>query len=83
MKKLIRVRNLFMSSTIMCTLIVMTFTFESVGIKWFWSENIIAVTILGFLAIFFGYFWFRIQREIRKLNSKISRKNWYTMVLLK
>ena len=53
-----------MSTTIMCAFLAVTFSFDSIGIHWFWSDNIPVAIVLGVLAIILGTFWFRTQRKI-------------------
>lgn len=64
MKGSIKKRNLFMSTAIMCALLTVTFSFDSVGIHCFWSDNIPVAIVLGVLAVILGTFWFRTQRKI-------------------
>ncbi len=70
MKEIIKQRNLFMSTTIMCVLLSISFSFDSLGIHWFWADNIPVAIVLGVLSIIFGTFWFRMQRKIRKYNDQ-------------
>ncbi len=65
MKELIKKRNFFMSVTFMSALLTVTFSFDSIGIHWFWSDNIPGAIVLGILAIILGIFWFRTQRKIK------------------
>jgi len=69
MKELIKKRNLFMSTTIMCVLLTIAFSFDSIGIHWFWSGNIPVAIVLGVLAIILGTFWFRTQRKIKEFKN--------------
>jgi len=70
MKELIKKRNLFMSTAIMCVLLTVAFSFDSIGIHWFWSGNIPVAIVLGVLAIILGTFWFRTQRKIKELKNQ-------------
>ncbi|NQU66549.1 MAG: hypothetical protein HQ510_01270 [Candidatus Marinimicrobia bacterium] len=65
MKELIKKRNFFMSITFMSAFLTVTFSFDSIGIHWFWSDNIPVAIVLGILAIILGTFWFRTQRKIK------------------
>ncbi len=70
MKELIKKRNLFMSTTLMCALLTVTFSFDSIGIHWFWSDNIPVAIVLGILAIILGTFWFRVQRKMKEFLNQ-------------
>ena len=70
MKEIIKQRNLFMSTTIMCVLLSITFSFDSLGIHWFWADNIPVAIVLAVLAIILGTFWFRTQRKVKKYNKQ-------------
>ncbi len=69
MKELIKKRNLFMSTTLMCVLLIVAFSIDSMGIHWFWSSNIPVVIVLGIFAIIFGTSWFRTQIKIKELKN--------------
>ena len=64
MKELIKKRNLFMSTTLMCTFLIVAFSFDKTGVHWFWSDNIPVAIILGFFAIILGIFWFKAQKKV-------------------
>ena len=70
MKELIKKRNMFMSTTLMCGLLTAAFSFDSIGIHWFWSGNIPVAIVLGSLTISLGTFWFRTQRKFKELINQ-------------
>ncbi len=71
MKKLIKKRNLFMSTTLMCAFLVVAFSFDKAGVHWFWTDNIPVAIILGVFAIILGVFWYKAQKKVQELR-KIS-----------
>ena len=70
MKEFIKKRNLFMSTTLMCAFLTAAFSFDRIGIHWFWSGNIPVAIMLGVLAIILGTFWFRAQRKIQEFKNQ-------------
>jgi|GEM_PF-632198 len=64
-------RNLFMSSTLMCILLIGTFRFDENSINWIWTEQIKVPIILGIASIILGLFWFI---ENRKIKCKLADK---------
>lgn len=62
-------RNLFMSSTLMCILLIGTFRFDESSINWIWTGQIQIPIILGITSVILGVFWFI---ENRKLNHKLK-----------
>lgn len=68
MKESVKQRNLFMSTAIMCALLSVTFSFDSLGIHWFWADSNPVATVLTILAIILGTFWFRTQRKVKNSN---------------
>ena len=69
MKELIKKRNLFMSTTLMCALLIVAFSFDKTGTHWFWADNIPVAMILGILAITLGIFWIKTQKKIQKFRN--------------
>ena len=65
MNEILRRRNLYLSATIMCGLLAITFRFNSIGIHWLWSDRAQTAVILAVLAIVFGVFLFRAQKQLR------------------
>lgn len=61
-------RNLFMSTTIMCGLFVVAFTFKNDQITWLWADNKPIAIILGILAIVLGTQWIKYQKLLN--NAK-------------
>lgn len=66
-----RTRNLFMSSTLMCILLIETFRFDESSINWIWTGQIQIPIILGIASIILGVFWFI---ENRKLKLRLMDK---------
>jgi len=64
-------RNLFMSSTLMCILLIGTFRFDESSINWIWTGQIQIPIILGITSIILGVFWFI---ENRKLKLRLMDK---------
>jgi hypothetical protein len=65
MSEIIRRRNLYMTATLMCGLLAITFTFSALGIHWLWSDSPQVAIILAGLAVVFGGFLFRAQKQVR------------------
>jgi len=58
-------RNLFMSVTIMCLFLTVTFKFDGSNIYWFWENQIQVPVILGLISIISGIFWILENRKLR------------------
>ncbi len=58
-----------MSTTLMCGLFVVAFTFKNDQINWLWTDNGPTAIILVILSILLGIQWFRHQR----LQNKAKR----------
>jgi hypothetical protein len=63
-KEKMKKRNLFMSTTIMCGLFVVAFTFKGDKITWLWADNKPLAIILGILAVVLGSQWIKYQRQL-------------------
>ncbi len=72
MKSLIKKRNLFMSSTLMCLFLSISFSFNSSGIHWFWSDNKSLPIVLILSAIILGILWVRTQKKIKNEKDQNS-----------
>ena len=59
-------RNFFMSITLMCLFLIMTFQFDNDGFYWMWEGKMQVPVILGISAMIFGAFWII---EHRKLST--------------
>lgn len=59
-------RNLFMSGTIMCALLTISFTFNNNQVSWLWNGKEPVAVVLGILAVIFGIQWFRYQKLLNK-----------------
>lgn len=57
-------RNLFMSTTLMCSLLAAAFTFDKQGAHWFWSGQPQVAIVLLVLAIVAARFWLRSQKRL-------------------
>lgn len=57
-----------MSSTILCGLFVVAFTFKSNQITWLWADNKPVAIILGILVLILGSQWIKHQRRLN--NAK-------------
>ncbi len=64
-------RNLFMSSTLMCVFIIMTFKFDENNFNWMWTGQIHIPIILGLLSIILGVFWIVEHRKLRIKQSSV------------
>lgn len=64
-------RNLFMSSTLMCMFLIVTFRFDENSFNWIWTGQIQVPIILGISSIILGIFWIL---ENRKLKHKLMNK---------
>ena len=62
-------RNLFMSATIMCALLTVSFTFNNNQLSWLWSENKPVAIILGILAVIFGIQWIKFQKLLKNADE--------------
>ena len=58
-----------MSTSIMCGLFVVAFTFKGDQITWLWADNKPVAIILGILAILLGTQWIRYQRLLNKAKK--------------
>jgi len=63
-------RNLFMSSTIMCGLFCLAFTFDNEGIHWLWKDSEPIAIVLGIATIILLVFWFRNAKILRTESQK-------------
>jgi hypothetical protein len=63
-----------MSTTIMCGLFAVAFTFKIDQITWFWSDNKPMSIILVILTVILGIQWVRQQRFLNKQNKDIGIK---------
>ncbi|GAB1445563.1 hypothetical protein MASR2M41_12710 [Flammeovirgaceae bacterium] len=63
-------RNLFMSATLMCGLLIFAFTFDNGGTKWLWSEAKPVAITLGIATVILGVFWFKSARKLRAETQK-------------
>ncbi len=63
-----KLRNLFMSLTLMLGMFTVAFKFNEKGVFWFWSENKPVGFILGITSTVTGLLWIKFQR---KLNSEL------------
>ena len=59
-------RNLFMSTTIMCGLLAVAFTFKMDQINWLWNDSKPVGFMLVILTIILGIQWVRHQRLLNK-----------------
>jgi len=59
-------RNLLMSTTIMCGLFAVAFTFNMNQITWLWTDSKPVGIILVILTVILGVQWFRQQRHLNK-----------------
>ena len=64
-------RNLFMSTTLMCMFLIVTFKFDESSFNWMWAEQIQVPILLGILSIVLGVFWII---ENRKLKDKLMNR---------
>ena len=62
-------RNLFMSATIMCALLTVSFTFNNNQLSWLWNENETVAIILGILAVIFGIQWIKFQKLLKNADE--------------
>ena len=62
-------RNLFMSTTIMCGLLAVAFTFKIDQITWLWTDSKPVGIILVILTIILGIQWVRHQRLLNKAKQ--------------
>lgn len=62
-------RNLFMSTTIMCGLFAVTFTFKLDQITWLWANNKPVGTILVIMTIVLGIQWVTQQKKLNKAKQ--------------
>ncbi len=62
-------RNLFMSATIMCALLTVSFTFNDNQVSWLWNENRPVAIILGILAVIFGIQWIKFQKLLKNTDE--------------
>jgi len=62
-------RNLFMSATIMCALLTISFTFNDNQVSWLWNENRPVAIIVGILAVIFGIQWLKYQKLLNKTDG--------------
>ena len=69
-KEKMKKRNLFMSTTIMCGLFVVAFTFKNDQITWLWADNKPIAIILGIIAIVLGEQWIKYQRLLNNTKQK-------------
>ncbi len=63
MERIIRRRNLFMNTSIMCILLLLAFKFSSEGIRWFWSDQPQVAVVLFVAGIVLAAFWVRSQKQ--------------------
>ncbi|MBX2941423.1 MAG: hypothetical protein KF860_03680 [Cyclobacteriaceae bacterium] len=49
-----KTKNLFMSATLMCGLLIFAFAFDNEGTKWLWSETKPVAIVLGMAAVILG-----------------------------
>jgi len=65
-KEKMKKRNLFMSTTLMCGLLTLAFTFRIDQITWLWAEHKPVGIILIILTIVLGIQWVRHQKLMKK-----------------
>ena len=63
-----------MSTTIMCGLLAVAFTFKTDQITWFWDESKPVGVILIVLTIIFGLQWARQQKFLNKAKNTHETK---------
>ncbi len=59
-------RNLFMSTTLICGLFTVAFTFKIDQITWLWTDNKPVGVILLIVTFIFAVQWFRYQILLNK-----------------
>ncbi len=62
-------RNLFMSATIMCALLTISFTFNSNQVTWLWKDKVPVAVILGILAVILGIQWIKFQKLLKNTSE--------------
>ncbi len=62
-------RNLFMSTTIMCGLFAVAFTFKIDQITWLWTDRKPVGLILVIMTIILGIQWVRQQKPLNKAKQ--------------
>lgn len=65
-----KTKNLFMSATLMCGLLIFAFAFDNEGTKWLWSETKPVAIVLGMAAVILGIFWFKSAWKLEVESQK-------------
>ena len=59
-----------MSSTLICGLTCIAFTFDNEGIHWLWTDAKPVPIILAIATIIFGTFWMKYAAKLKKEGHK-------------
>ena len=51
-------RNLWMSATLICSFLIISFQFDKDGIRWLWTGQEFVPIALGISSLAFGFLWF-------------------------
>ncbi len=66
MNKLTRQRNYYLSVTILCALLAVSFKFDSMGFTWLWSDRPEIALVLAVLAGIFGFLLLISQQKLHR-----------------